>query len=1038
MKKRAFSLVLILSLLLLGLIPSSLLAQDGEGPVLVEVTEEPSGDVVTETPTEEPVDEVTETPTEEPTEEPVDEVTETPTEEPVDEVPTETPTEAPVGTPPTPTDSAFADDFENGLGSNWALTGDWGLLALETGNALGSSSPGSTASINGVTWGSYLLSIRTRVSADGALAVDVGAGVQVQIDGNGFVSLIQDGLVLSTTQSRPVQPGQWADINIQVFDDNVTVAVQRTVELTYAIDTAATGLVLVNIAGSVAVDDVAINNLDDAVVPPPPTDAPVIEATPEQTMLASGFGLNPMIEQANFSKAEAQRFTGLSSTFAQIITAPGGRAFAAQELAAQSAVRLEGNRVWATVIASDISTVEAVKAALPGLGAEITADFEIWIDAWIPLDKLENVAALPGVNSIQPVIEAFIIGDTSNDPPAQVDPSPATGAADFAFTGVNVTEGVKRSGANQWHRYGWEGQGVHVGVLDSFAFYTSAQAAGELPPGIGTLGTLNLGSPHGTAVAEIIYDMAPDVQFTFSSPNSAVDMANKIVQLASSGVDIISSSMGFYSSEAGDGVGPVSTAINTAHATYGTIYVQAAGNQAQYNYQAAFADANSNGYHEFAPGWEVNCFNRCKPLPGNWNIFLFLRWSAWNAARNGNVGNVDYDLRLHRWNGASWVTVASSLGNQGGSLAIPPIEEIGFGAAGGQIYGFSIQRWSGSTNVVLDIMGHNAPPFNFGSKDRSLVDPATAFYSFAVAALDAGAPRLEPYSSQGPALSSGGYLAIGNQQPRISGYANVSTWAYGRRAPRQYSFNGTSAATPHVSGAAALVLSAFPGFTPNDVWNFLESRAVDMGARGYDFVYGSGRLSLGRSPRYPRVNLVSPPRRALTNFNSAMLIWDPSSFGGAAPVYEVNLANNPRFLTPAIGYTASINIFASGLADGRYYWRVRPWNANAADVWSKPFFFTVDTIPPGQTIVLRPFVGEVYPWTKAFTWRRPATAYSFQIQIDNNSNFSSPEVNVSGIRTTSYKLPVPLTPGVYYWRVRAFDLAGNVGDWSIAQSFTAP
>ncbi len=56
------------------------------------------------------------------------------------------------------------------------------------------------------------------------------------------------------------------------------------------------------------------------------------------------------------------------------------------------------------------------------------------------------------------------------------------------------------------------------------------------------------------------------------------------------------------------------------------------------------------------------------------------------------------------------------------------------------------------------------------------------------------------------------------------------------------SFGGTSAATPHVAGAMALILSANPLLTPADVTMILQTTAHDLGAPGKDNVYGAGRL----------------------------------------------------------------------------------------------------------------------------------------------------------------------------------------------------
>jgi len=58
-----------------------------------------------------------------------------------------------------------------------------------------------------------------------------------------------------------------------------------------------------------------------------------------------------------------------------------------------------------------------------------------------------------------------------------------------------------------------------------------------------------------------------------------------------------------------------------------------------------------------------------------------------------------------------------------------------------------------------------------------------------------------------------------------------------------YYFSGTSAATPHVAGTIALMLSANPSLTPYQVSQILQETAIDLGVAGKDNLYGAGRIN---------------------------------------------------------------------------------------------------------------------------------------------------------------------------------------------------
>ncbi|MCS6936583.1 MAG: PQQ-binding-like beta-propeller repeat protein [Candidatus Bipolaricaulota bacterium] len=102
--------------------------------------------------------------------------------------------------------------------------------------------------------------------------------------------------------------------------------------------------------------------------------------------------------------------------------------------------------------------------------------------------------------------------------------------------------------------------------------------------------------------------------------------------------------------------------------------------------------------------------------------------------------------------------------------------------------------------------------------------------------------NLLTYSSRGPTKD-------GRIKPDLIAPSHVSTSSFGRYTgdgPGQNpGFDGTSASTPHLAGAAALIKQLFPNFTPKEVQSFLEGRAEDRGRRGKDNDWGAGQLVLG-------------------------------------------------------------------------------------------------------------------------------------------------------------------------------------------------
>ena len=170
-------------------------------------------------------------------------------------------------------------------------------------------------------------------------------------------------------------------------------------------------------------------------------------------------------------------------------------------------------------------------------------------------------------------------------------------------------EEVAASLASAWQAKNFTGKGVKIAIIDGgFQGLSQRQAEGEIPSDVVTMdfcgGHFADATEHGTAVTEIVHEMAPDAKLYLLCIDTEVDLANAEAFAKSQGVTIINHSIGWYNSGRGDGSGPIGAVVSDARA-HGILWVNAAGNDAQTHWSGTFNDPNGDKIHEFAPNGDV-------------------------------------------------------------------------------------------------------------------------------------------------------------------------------------------------------------------------------------------------------------------------------------------------------------------------------------------------------------------------------------------------------------------------------------------------
>ena len=447
------------------------------------------------------------------------------------------------------------------------------------------------------------------------------------------------------------------------------------------------------------------------------------------------------------------------------------------------------------------------------------------VQVWIPLGKIEELAAWQEIRLIKLPTRPQLHSIVSK--------------------GVSVIE------ANSWQNAGWYGQGVKIGIIDSGFQSYSSRLGTELPDSVKIKvfgGDIN-SSYHGTQCAEIIHDVAPGAELYFAVIDDLdSDFYNAADWLKSQGVRIISCSMGLNSY--------YYISINLYQAIQSpyleSIYIQmlenlitleaqmdytidlitqegaiwciAAGNLAKKQWSGLFIDTDGDNILNFSGYDELNMIGLPLNIPYEEEIYITLFWDE------NNIGHVYDDYDLFIIDGPGNIVDSSVIPQQVNGI---PIEACKFLPVPGVNYYVAVLKYSGGPMQLKFFLGEKKALGNleYYSPDASIWCPAENADAITVGAVPVNNPgQIEDFSSRGPATND-------MFKPDLVAPDGVST-SFGPAY-------GTSFSTPHVAGAAALVLQAHPDWGPAQIKAALEMSALDIGTPGQDYDSGVGLLKMG-------------------------------------------------------------------------------------------------------------------------------------------------------------------------------------------------
>ncbi|MEU5695594.1 S8 family serine peptidase [Actinosynnema sp. NPDC020468] len=505
------------------------------------------------------------------------------------------------------------------------------------------------------------------------------------------------------------------------------------------------------------------------------------------------------------------------------------------------------------------------------------------VRAQVPLAALNGLAGRSDVRRVEVAAEAKTFHETS--PGSRVTPSATkpskedkarevesrTRSALAAPLAAKVAEADRAHAADTARQITRvTGTGVKLcAISDGVTSLAASQASGELPA-VDVLPGQEGSGDEGTAMLEILHDLAPNAALGFATAyNGDASFADNIRKLRSDlRCDVIVDDI-LYFNESPFQDGIIARAVDAVVAD-GAVYFSSAGNEGNVadgtagHWEGNFTDSGvgvgkfAGTAHDFNPSPTAKqVFDPLSASSGNVPVTLF--WAD-PLGRSAN----DYDLYLANAQGN---VVASAQNIQDGTQ--DPYERLNTPAGTGGGLRLAVVKFRGDDRyLALTALGGRFKDSSDGLKAYATSGVtrghSAAKGAISVAAAPANGPLpfdLEPgdpanprgpypgvfertqkperFTSDGPRRTffapDGSPREEVRQKPEITAADGVVT-----SAPGFNPFFGTSASAPSAAGVAGLILSGNPGLTPAEVRDALTSTALDLVEPGVDNRTGAG------------------------------------------------------------------------------------------------------------------------------------------------------------------------------------------------------